>query len=223
MTGLAMATKARTEGQKRKERKDRQDGPREPNGQLQRPPNHSKAEASARMAMVEARAKRLGVWPAPLIRGSGETDAQFAARDESRQAIIRAATSYVMQPWMGCNAGRAIKNEPDVVALWGVITAIRQRWHANLLAIDGMTADVSLMRMPTKSDPGPDEHRAIDLRSPEEKTRDAIDAWDDLMEICERLGPHVIKGVMGTVLSDQEPGRFPLAWALGRIKKAMDA
>ncbi len=211
--------KARTEGQKRKEHRNRLTGPREPNGQLQRP---SKAEASARMAMVEARAKRLGIWPAPLMRGPGETDAQFAARDESRQAIIRAATSYVMQPWMGCNAGRAIKNEPDVVALWGTITAIRSCRHAYLVAIDSAPDDAKCMRMPVKSDPGPDEVRHIDPRSPEEKAHDAIEAWDDFMAICGRLGPHVIKGIMNCVIRDDEPGRFPLAWALGKIRKAMN-
>jgi hypothetical protein len=175
------------------------------------------------MAMVEARAKRLGIWPAPLMRGPGETDAQFAARDASRQAIIRAATTYVLQPWMGCEAGRAIKNEPDVVALWGVVTAIRQRRHAYLVAIDGPPDDAKCMRMPVKSDPGPEEHRPTDLRTPEEKAHAAIAAWDDMLAIFGRLGPHVLKGIMGTVIRDDEPGRFPLAWALGRIRKAMDA
>jgi hypothetical protein len=221
MTGLAMATKARTEGQKRKERKDRQDGPREPNGQLQRPPNHSKAEASARMAMVEARAKRLGVWPAPLIRGSGETDAQFAARDASRQALIRGAIAYVMQPWMGCNAGRAIASQPDVVALWGVITAIRQTRHAYLVAIDSTPDDAKGMRLAIKSE-GDEEPRKIDPRSPEEKAHDAYDAWLNMLEIFDRLGPNVAKGIVRIVIHNHEPGRFPLAWALGRIKKAMD-
>ena len=214
-----MATKARTEGQKRQARRDRQDAPREENGRLQRP---SKAEASARMAMVEARAKRLGVWPAPLMRGPGETDAQFAARDASRQAMIRGAIAYVMQPWMGCNAGRAIKNEPDVVALWGVITAIRQCRMAYLVALDSPPDSAKGMRLAIKSE-GDEEPRKIDPRTPEEKANDALRAWVNLIDIFYRLGPHVEKGIMGTVIHDQEPGRFPLAWALGKIRKAMDA
>jgi hypothetical protein len=50
-----------------------------------------------------------------------------------------------------------------------------------------------------------------------------MDAWDEMLAIFHRLGPHVENGIIGTVIDNREPGRFPLAWALGRIKKAMDA
>lgn len=205
-------TKARTKGALRAERKARASAdnlPREPNGRIQRP---SKAlQQAARAAVIEARARALGIWPPDVIRDRGEPEDVFRCRREARMAQVRAIGRYVELPWMGCPAGIAIRGEPDVAALWAVCQMIRSRYEANLRAVCAprQIATISLMIAPSDADTGATVNSpTYDARSEEERDRDAIAAW-------RNMGVGMV--VEAIVCRDMEPRGFPISDELRRI------
>jgi len=93
-------------------------------------------------------------------------------------------------PWMGFAIGREMANEPDISTLWDTVYAINVRYHAMARARGLPLIHGKIACLPVK----PNEESAIerpdyDLRTDEEKTRDAIAAWERLEATLRAVDP----------------------------------
>ena len=163
----------------------RQDGPREPNGRLQR-----SGPKDARLLVLEARAARAGFPPVP--------EGQVRGRD-ARKALA--------QPWMGCQAGRAIAGEKDVAAIWETISRIRAVVAAYRRAIGAGTGHPAIMRLPIppsteESFGAPPRH---DPRDEAERYDAAVTAYLALMSDAWAVGPTAQSIVIDVICGETLP------------------
>lgn len=190
-------TKARTVGQKRRGRPKNETAEREPNGRTLKRADRERREA-AMQAAVEARSRALGIWPEPIHRAPGEPEEAWRARSEARLGMIRAAARFTTLPWMGSALGRGLAGEPDIAALWGVVTMIRTRHAAYLRAIDAGGDPVGVLGRivaPDQHQDGAEVSESHDPRSEEERAEAAQRSW----KAVEEAG---MKPVVDAVLAD---------------------
>ena len=162
-----------------------QDGPREPNGRLQR---HGSNDP--RLLVLEARAARAG-FPAVL-------DGQVRGRD-ARKALA--------QPWMGCEPGRAIATQKDCAALWETISRIRAVVAASRRVIGAGTGHPAIMRLPippSAEEPfgAPPRH---DPRDEAERYDAAVTAYLALMSDAWAIGPGAQSVIIDVICAETMP------------------
>ena len=195
---------ARTKGEKRRQKKNRPKNEivlREPNGRASRKGTQyaipKERQESAKRVVLSARARLLG-------------------KDQSRMSL-----DAVDRPWLGCNAGCFISDEPDVADLWQAIKDIR-KIRANYLraisAPDEHAKGAMLAVLPEPAEVRPDDAPA-DLRTETEKADAAIAAWEKIMGTLRVKDPLLIRYVNLVVVQDQDiPG--PLAQVVRMLQDA---
>jgi hypothetical protein len=125
-------------------------------------------------------------------------------------------------PWMGCTAGRRIANESDVSDLWQTILDIRRTRRAYMGAIDG-TDDPALSQslkplsdFTNDIDPPP----PADIRSPEERNRSAITAWENWRDRIYAVHPMAVRFIIEVVVLDHDMrADIPLAYVLREVAR----
>ena len=150
--------------------------------------------------------------------------ALMARANQSGKAPTEAALLAMRQPWMGCNAGRAISGELDVSDLWQRIQTIRSRRAAWLRVIEAPNEHAAIPSLGGKPPPGDDgesEARAVDPRTDAEREHDAERAWSVIVDALRCVDPLLIRYIEQVVVLDRPLGG-PLAQIL-RSKELVDA
>lgn len=135
------------------------------------------AHKGADHGALEARARKAGI---DLANPKGKTDK--ASRTEAMERRAEQLRD-LRAPWHGCNAGRAmasaVTGDRDKSELWTAICHIRKVQAAYDRAIGAPTRHAQCLRLllPLEAMEADASSPPVDLRSDEEKQRQAVSAW----------------------------------------------
>lgn len=173
------------------------------------------------VSALEVRAKHRGV---ELAQVDSEAPGKVRAEAAQKRAV---QLRDLRAPWHGCNAGRAMADntpEGERQRLWSAICHIRKVWTDFDRAIGAPRRHAVCLRLmaPTEALAADSASPPLDLRTDEEKSRDAIKTMRKLQGWLRQAG--AAAGMCVGVVVDDERCRHPqqLVAVLKVIAKGID-